>query len=208
MSIISVNARIRWIAVVSTGFYAALSGPFAATVHAIAVESNIQCYQIPNARIVLDRSLIKNKAGMANFGHSISAGSHTVISIRRFDDLGPPDSQSFFKTTIELKIPGLVGKSGYSEIPVIYSFHSQGNSGFIFKGAYDWAEFPLETVSIKLEPAGLRIRFSKHIRGIRAASGETIKLPLEADCLVRKVMVQELNFWQGRKGTDFQPFYP
>jgi len=177
---------------------------------AAMAENDIECYQIDNAKILIDAGSAKKKFGMANFGHQIGVGKNTVISIRRYDDPGTgPDSQSFFKTTIELKkLPTLTETIQFSDVAVIYSFHSEGSSGFVPKGAYDWSDAPLRKISIKREADGVRINYSEDVLGKDAASGKIKPLSIKANCRLSKIMVRDLNLWQGHPGTDLESFYP
>ena len=202
------DSKIRGLIVVLLASSAAV----VAEANAIAATTmnKIECYQIENAKIILDASSAKKKFGMANFGHQIGAGKNTVISIRRYDDPGTgPDSQSFFKTTIELKkLPAVTDKTPPSDFSVIYSFHSEGSSGFLLKNAYDWSDSPLRKISIKSEADGVRINYSQDVLGKDAASGKIKPLNIKANCRLNKIMVQDLNLWQGHPGTEFESFYP
>jgi hypothetical protein len=199
---IPANCRTRWVVAVALMLTAT---PFAS-----AAENMLECYQIIDAKIIVDKNSVKTRFGMANFGHQVGVGKHTVISIRRYDNPeGPPDSQSFFKTTIGLeKIPTTITETQFSEVPVIYSFHSEGNSAFVSKNAFAWSEAPLKKISIKREAGGLRIHFSQDGLAKNAASGKDRLLNITADCTLRKLMVPDLGLWEGRPGTDYQSFYP
>lgn len=202
-----VGFKIRRFAVVLLASF----GAFIAETDAVAAiaENEIECYQIDDAKIIIDTAAANKKFGMANFGHQIEVGKHTVISIRRYEDPGTgPDSQSFFKTTIELeKIPAIADKMQFT-VAVMYSFHSEGSSGFVLKSAYDWSNAPLRKISIKSEADGVRISFSQDVLGKSAVSGKIKPLRIKANCRLRKITVQDLNLWQGHPGTDLESFYP
>lgn len=207
MKLNRVDFRIQWLAVV---FLAPPAAVVAAADATSAIPQNeIECYQIDNAKIIIDADSAKKNFGMANFGHQIGVGKNTVIAIRRYDDPGTgPDSQSFFKTTIELKKLPVITDKMQTDVAVIYSFHSEGSSGFVPKSAYDWSNAPLRKISIKTDADTVSINYSQDVLGKDAASGKPKPLSIKASCRLRKIMIQDLNLWQGHPGTGLESFYP
>ncbi|MFC5459863.1 hypothetical protein [Massilia niabensis] len=169
-----------------------------------------ECVWVDDARIVSRNTPAMRQFGSANRGHQIGPGRHAVIAIRRFDGAQlPPDAQIFVKTTIELtELPPDMKLGREYKLPVIDSFHSEGNSGFVTKGEYHWTVRPVQSVRIRRDKDGLRLHYSQDAIGEHGATKQKRDLVLKADCTLRKTRIEDLSLWHGHPGTNVQSFYP
>jgi hypothetical protein len=168
------------------------------------------CLLIENAQIDLSTGFNQGIFGHANFGHEIQSGSHAVIAIRRIGGAeGSVDSQSFSKTTIEIKSlpPDSFTLQGRS-IEALRSFHTEGSAGFVPKGQYLWSGDPLHTVWVSQDAAGLHLVVRSEFEQELARDGRHYPGRVEISCQLRKLPVAELRPWEGKPGTDWTSFNP
>lgn len=201
----SSTKRIRF-----NGIFLTLTFLGAAPVSAEGVAHTLECNLVDHARILHSQKEKSPEFGKANLGHQIGPGEHTVLSIRRFDDLDlVPDSQNFSKTTVELeKFPLGVASGKSIQLSVLFSFHSEGNIGFIPSGAYEWASNPLRAITIRREAGGLMLQLSANFSAKNASSGRVKSLHIDVDCPLCRIRLEDLSYWQGREGTNWNSFYP
>ena len=177
----------------------------------LAPKVEVQCILVEKARIAQKSVAQEGKFGRANHGHQIATGTNTVLAIRIYDDPDRgPDSESFKKATLEVKLPPDVDMGGEVVVPVLHSHYAEGSSGWVANGGYWWAKDSFPQVHFRRDSAGLHAAL-KH--KIRAAYAEKIftrpsqLLPVDVTCPVRKISILQLTPWLGRVGTTWHSFY-
>ena len=176
----------------------------------LAPKVEIQCILVEKAQIAQKPLAKEGKFGRANYGHQIVSGTKSVLAIRIFDDPDRgPDSETFKKATLELKLPPDVSGGSEVSVDVLRSHYAEGASGWVADGGYWWAKDPFARVHFRRDNNGLYATLKQNVR---VTDGEKNSrrapfLPMDVTCLVRTLPILKLTPWTGRVGTDWLSFY-
>ena len=182
---------------------------------ASAEKSSENCMLIRNAQIFLPARFDNTTFGHANYGHEIKAGAKSVVLIRNMRSTdGVADSQFFSKTTLELEpLPNTFKVGDTKTVKVLRSFHSEGNAGFVYKGAYSWRNNILNNISLAQNSQGLKVILDATFIQTRAdfqtwpKYGEKQSKHLVVTCVVSQMSFADFSAKVGKSGTDWSSFY-
>lgn len=175
----------------------------------ISAASGVDCYAIERATII-DKGKAELDFGLANVGHQVAAGTNVVLSVRAYEDSGGgPDSQLFEKATLELReLPGSLAAGQTQSVPVIRSYFSAGQQGFVEMGNFVRVTNRFRTVEFSQDGGGLRARLQATFLVNSPLTGEPQRKSVAWTCPVIRRKVEQLTAWEGRPGTSYNSFYP
>lgn len=175
----------------------------------ISAASGVDCYVIERATII-DKGKAESDFGLANVGHQVAAGRNVVLSVRAYEDSGGgPDSQLFEKATLELRaLPGRLAAGQPQSVPVIRSYFSAGQQGFVEMGTFVRATNRFRTIEFSQGQGGLRARLQATFTVNSPLTGQPQRENVAWTCPLIRRTVEQLTAWEGRPGTNYESFYP